>query len=121
MRRLGEPDYEVFSAGTHPTSVNPLAIEAMKEAGVDISLQVSESVERYACDAFDLVITVCDNAKETCPIFPNAASLLHWGFDDPADAVGTEEARMAEFRRVRDEIKGRIAGYLSEERGNISP
>lgn len=115
LRHLGGPGYEVFSAGTDPTAVNPLAIEAMSEAGVDISAQASESVDRYAVSTFDLVVTVCDNAKERCPVFPGGGERAHWGFDDPADAVGNKAARMETFRRVRDEIRERISAYLDGE------
>jgi arsenate reductase len=98
---------EVFSAGTNPAEkVNPFAVKAMKEIGIDISHGIAENVGKYLSDSFDYVITVCDNAKETCPVFiGNVKHQLHIGFDDPADAVGTEEEVMAVYRRVRDEIK----------------
>ena len=98
---------EVYSAGTKPAEkVNPFAIKAMKEIGIDISNGVAEDVEKYLTQSFDYVITVCDKAKETCPIFMgDVKHRLHIGFDDPADAVGTEEEIMPVYRRVRDEIK----------------
>jgi arsenate reductase len=98
---------EVFSAGTKPTErVNPFAIKAMKEIGIDISNGIAEDVDKYLYQSFDYVITVCDNAKETCPVFSgNVKHRLHIGFDDPADAIGTEEEIMSVYRRVRDEIK----------------
>ncbi len=113
LRSLGGSDYDVYSAGTTPTEVNPLAIEAMGEVDVDISAQTSDGVERYVDQPFHLVVTVCDRAKENCPVFSNAPRMLHWGFDDPADAEGTGEERMVVFRRVRDEIKERVSLYLS--------
>lgn len=113
LRSLGGKDYDVYSAGTNPTVLNPLAIEAMDEVGLDISGQKPEGVERYVDQPFDLVITVCDRARENCPLFPNARNMLHWGFDDPADAGGTEEERRVVFRRVRDEIEERVSRYLS--------
>lgn len=102
-----DKNLEVFSAGTKPAEkVNPFAIKAMKEVGIDISNGVAENVDKYLSQSFDYVITVCDNAKETCPVFiGNVKNSLHIGFDDPADAVGTEEEVMPVYRRVRDEIK----------------
>ena len=102
-----DENLEVFSAGTKPAEkVNPFAVKAMQEVGIDISNGVSENVDKYLSQSFDYVITVCDNAKETCPIFiGNVKHQLHIGFDDPADAVGSEEEVMPVYRRVRDEIK----------------
>ena len=98
--------WEGRSAGTHPAErVHPLAVKAMAEAGVDISGGTPESVERYLDEEWDLVATVCDSAHETCPTFPRPVDRLHISFDDPAHAVGSEEERMAVFRRVRDEIR----------------
>ena len=98
---------EVYSAGTKPAEkVNPFAIKAMKEIGIDISNGVSENVKKYLQRSFDYVVTVCDNAKETCPVFlGDVKHRLHIGFDDPVDAAGTEEEVMPVYRRVRDEIK----------------
>ena len=102
-----DENLEVFSAGTKPAEkVNPFAVKAMQEVGIDISNGVSENVDKYLSQSFDYVITVCDNAKETCPIFiGNVKHQLHIGFDDPADAVGSEEEVIPVYRRVRDEIK----------------
>lgn len=98
---------EVFSAGTKPAEkINPFAVKAMQEIGIDISYGIAENVDKYLNESFDYVITVCDNAKETCPVFiGNVQHRLHIGFDDPADAVGSEEEVMLVYRRVRDEIK----------------
>ncbi|MBL1214764.1 MAG: arsenate reductase ArsC [Ignavibacteriae bacterium] len=98
---------QVFSAGTNPaSSVSAKAIEVMKEVGIDISDGKPEDVAEYLSEEFDYVITVCDNAKETCPTFlGKVGKTLHIGFDDPADAVGTEEEILAVFRKIRDEIK----------------
>jgi arsenate reductase len=112
-----DENLEVYSAGTKPAEkVNPFAIKAMKEIGIDISNGVAEDVEKYLTQSFDYVITVCDKAKETCPIFMgDVKHRLHIGFDDPADAVGTEEEIMPVYRRVRDEIKRDFYKlYLSE-------
>ena len=108
LRHDGGGRFEVESAGTHPSSVRPEAVEAMREIGVDISGQRSKSVDEFAGREFDCVITVCDNAKENCPVFPSKTERVHWSFDDPAAAAGGEEERLAVFRRVRDEIRGRL-------------
>ena len=107
----------VFSAGTKPAEkVNPYAVKAMKEIGIDISDGVAENVDKYLRQSFDYVITVCDNAKETCPIFiGDVKHKLHIGFDDPADAVGTEEEIMPVYRRVRDEIKKEFGDFYTKE------
>jgi arsenate reductase (thioredoxin) len=102
------PELEVFSAGTEPSGqVNPFAIKAMKEIGIDISSHTSDHVDQYIDQSFDYVITVCDDANEKCPYFTgNVTHRLHMGFDDPANAVGTEEEILPVYRRVRDEIGG---------------
>lgn len=106
--------YEVFSAGTKPSHVRPEAIAVMREIGIDISRHRSKSIEEFVDQPFDLVITVCDNAKETCPVFPAAALKLHWPFEDPATVEGSDSDREAAFRKVRDKIHGRIMVYLGE-------
>jgi arsenate reductase len=114
-RDLGKGGWEAFSAGSKPAGyVHPLAIVVMKESGIDISGARSKHVDEFSGQAFDLVVTVCDNARETCPILPGAAKTLRWPFDDPANATGSEDEIMAEFRRVRDEIRARISDYLSK-------
>jgi arsenate reductase (thioredoxin) len=107
--------FEVHSAGTFPASrVHPLAIEVMKEDGVDISEGVPKSVDRFIERTFDYVITVCDHAKETCPVFTGyMQQRLHIGFDDPAMATGSNEEIMGVFRRVRDEIKTEFRDFLN--------
>jgi arsenate reductase len=97
--------FEVASAGTKPGSVRPEAIAVMNEIGIDISDHRSKSVDEFADQTFDCVLTVCDNAKETCPIFPGHANRFHQNFEDPATVEGPEEARLAVFRRVRDQIR----------------
>lgn len=111
-----DPELEVYSAGTKPAErVNPFAIKAMQEVGIDISNGVAEDVDKYLSQSFDYVITVCDNAKETCPVFMGEVKhRLHIGFDDPADAVGTEEEVMPVYRRVRDEIKKEFEKFLQQ-------
>ncbi len=93
------------SAGTQPKGVHPLAIRVMREAGIEISGQASEHVDKYRHQHFDVVVTVCDAAREACPVFPNASRTIHRGFADPDRATGTTDEVLAEFRRVRDEIR----------------
>ncbi|HAF70618.1 MAG: Arsenate reductase [Acetothermia bacterium 64_32] len=109
--------FEAKSAGIKPTGVHPLAIKVMAELGIDISHQHSKSIEEFLGQEFDYVVTVCDHAKETCPFFPGAKEYLHAGFPDPAAAEGTEEERLAAFRRVRDGI----ARWLEETFGEARP
>lgn len=116
-----DKDLEVFSAGTKPSSrVHPKAIQVMNEIGIDISAGVPEDVEKYLTQPFDYVITVCDNAKESCPVFiGKVKEQLHIGFEDPADAKGTEEEVLSVFRKVRDEIKNDFyVFYKNKIKGN---
>jgi arsenate reductase len=117
LRHLAGNHFEVMSAGTEATHVRPLAIRAMDELGIDISGQESKTLDRYLGDTFDYVITVCDDANEACPVFPGAKRRLHWSFEDPAQARGSEEERLRVFQSVRDEIKERIEGELPTEDG----
>lgn len=102
--------FEVFSAGTRPSYVRPEAIAAMRELGIDISGHRSKSVDEFRGQSFDCVLTVCDHAKESCPIFPGKTVAIHRNFEDPAAVQGPEEERLAVFRRVRDEMRR----YLNE-------
>ena len=97
---------EIFSAGIETHGVNPLAIATMKEEGIDISSHTSNNISEYPNIDFDFVITVCDNAKERCPVFPSSAQQFHHNFPDPARATGTETEIMDQFRSVRNQIKG---------------
>jgi arsenate reductase len=108
---------EVYSAGTKPAEkVNPFAVKAMNEIGIDIRNGIPENVEKYLSESFDYVITVCDNAKETCPIFTGKVKKrLHIGFDDPAEATGSEEEVMPVYRRVRDEIRTEFLKFYKNE------
>lgn len=111
-----DDNLEVYSAGTNPAhKVSSHAIKAMNEIGIDISSSQPEDVDKYLDQSFDYVITVCDNAKETCPVFMgNVRHNLHIGFEDPADAEGTEEEVMGVFRKVRDQIKDRFYKFYKE-------
>ncbi len=112
LRGLGGDRFAAFSAGTVATHVRPLAIRAMAELDIDISGQESKTLDRYLGAPFDAVITVCDQANESCPVFPGATRRLHWSFDDPSRATGTEAEQLAVYRRVRDAIRARIAAEL---------
>lgn len=112
-----DSNLEVYSAGTNPAEkINPKAVQVMKEIGIDISNNIPENVEKYINQSFDYVITVCDNAKETCPVFiGKVGKQLHIGFEDPAEATGTEEEILAVFRKVRDEIKKKFYEFYLNE------
>ena len=117
LRHLARDRFEVMSAGTEATHVRPLARRAMDEIGVDISGQESKTLERYLGEPFDYVISVCDDANEACPFFPGARSRLHWSFEDPSKAEGSEEERLAVFRSVRDRIRDRVQAELVNRGG----
>ncbi len=112
LRGLAGDRFDAASAGTKPVGLNPLAVRAMAELDLDISSHASKHVDSLAEKEFTYVITVCDNARETCPTFPAQVKSLHWSFDDPADAAGDDEERMPVFRRVRDEIAARIREFV---------
>lgn len=113
LRWLSKGQMEVHSAGTHPSKVNPFAIAAMKEMGVDIAGHRSKSVDEFVGQRFDAVITVCDRANESCPIFPGTPERIHFSFEDPAAVEGTDEEKLRAFRRVREELIQRLRHYLS--------
>ena len=113
LRHLASEKFEVFSAGVEPTQLNPLAAKVMSEIGIDISNQKSKSVKEFLGQKFDYVITVCDNAKETCPVFPVKYKSLHWSLEDPAQAQGTEEEKLLIFRKIRDDIGDNIMKFLN--------
>jgi arsenate reductase len=115
LRHDGGAAFEVASAGTKPSHVRPEAIAAMREIGIDISGYRSKSVDEFAGQAFDYVITVCDNAKESCPIFPATTKRIHWSLDDPAALQGSEEQRLAEFRRVRGQLRLLLRQFVEEQ------
>ena len=112
LMHLAGDRFEVHSAGTEATHIRPLAMQAMDEVGVDISGQESKTLDRYLDESFDYVVTVCDEANEACPFFPGAKERLHWSFEDPSQAVGSEDERLAVFRRVRDAIREHIEQEL---------
>ncbi len=113
-RAWGGPGLEVHSAGSHPAErVHPMAVAAMREIDLDITGGVPKHLNQFLDERWDYVITVCDRARDACPIFPGDAERIHWGFDDPAAAEGADEHRMAVFRRVRDEIRNRLRLWLT--------
>lgn len=112
LRSLAGGRFEVHSAGTRPQGVNPRAVSTMRELGIDIGDQSSDHVDSYLGTGVDTVITVCDHAAENCPTFPERVRRIHWSFDDPAQATGTEAERMQVFRRVRDEIRDTLRSWL---------
>src|SRR5688572_8997952 len=113
LRAAAGKDIDVESAGTEATRVHPLAIKAMAERGIDITRHTSKTLDRFLDQPWDDVITVCDSANETCPVFPKAGRRIHWSFEDPSKATGSEEARLATFRRIRDEIEARLGTWLA--------
>ena len=115
LRHMAGDKFEVFSAGVKLTTVNPLAVKVMAEVGIDISKHRSKSAMEFIGQQFDYVITVCDNAKQTCPVFPGGGQKLHWSFDDPSSFQGTMEERIEKTRKVRDKIKYQIVEWLNEK------
>ena len=101
-------DYQIFSAGTKPEPVNKYASEVMKELNIDISTNSSNHIDEYVDQEITLVLTVCDNAKEICPVFPVKTNFIHFSFDDPADAIGTYEEKIVVYRKIRDQIQDYI-------------
>ncbi len=113
LRREGGGDFEVFSAGVWPKDdVHPMTIQVLKEIGIDISDARSKPVSEFLEQRFDYVVTVCDRARESCPVFPGAEESMHWGLDDPAEAEGTDALRLAVFRRVMTEIAVRMRTFV---------
>jgi arsenate reductase len=121
LRSLGGKEYKVFSAGTYPSFVRPQAIKVLSELGIDIKAQSSKGLDHFVDQEFDYVITVCDNAKESCPVFRGAKQMLHWSIEDPVSDWGTEEAELKAFRKARDEIRKRIERTFKLQRSATTP
>ncbi len=113
-RELGKGRIETYSAGLNLAGLNERAVKVMKEIGIDISYQKSKPIDEALLKEMDVIITLCDNAAESCPLTPPGIKRLHWSLKDPAKAEGTEDEIMDEFRRVRDEIKEKIVGFINE-------
>jgi len=112
LRHQGGSDFDVYSAGTDPRGINPLTVRTLTEAGLPTDHLGSKSVELFLGQAFDYVITVCDQARQTCPVFPGSHQSLHWGYEDPAEAIGTDDQRMKVFRSVFTQIGQRISQFV---------
>lgn len=116
LRHLGGDVFEALSAGTNPVGLNPQAVAAMKEVGIDISHQQSKHLQEFSGQHIPYVITVCDKAKDACPVFPGDVCTLHWGLEDPAAAGGTEAQRLSAFRKARNEIHKHVIEFIAEAR-----
>lgn len=121
LRHIAGDRVEVSSAGTKPAGLNPMAVAVMSEAGIDISGHRSKHVDELAGRDFLFVITVCDSAREACPAFPGALYQLHWSFEDPAAATGSDQERLPVFRKVRDEIEEQLRAFAEREKLQPSP
>ncbi len=119
LRHIAGDRFDVESAGTIASFVRPQAIAVMAEIGIDISGRRSKCLDEFLGTPFDYVITVCDNANQSCPVFPGKAVRIHWGFDDPAAVEGTDEEKLATFRRVRDEISDQLIEFSQTHHDNI--
>ena len=118
MRNLRGDEFEVYSAGIDPKGIHPLAIEMMREIGIDISQQRSKHLDEYGEEAFDYIVTLCDHAAKTCPFFPGRGERLHHSFPDPAAAEGSREEKLEMFRRVRNELKEFILSFPANLKTN---
>jgi arsenate reductase len=112
LRKHGGADFEVFSAGTHPKGINPLTVRTLEDAGLPTKGLSSKSVSEFLGQRFDYVITVCDQARQACPVFPGSHQSFHWGYEDPAEATGTDDERMATFRSVFTQLGLRINEFV---------
>lgn len=113
LRHLASDRFEALSAGVKPTVVNPLSVKVMEEIGIDISGQRSKSVDEFLGQSIDYAITLCDSAKQTCPIFPGKYRKMHWDLEDPAQTRGTDEEKIKVFRKVRNQINEHILKFLN--------
>lgn len=112
LREIGGDAFEVHSAGTHPKGLNERPLRTLAEAGIDASWARSKSVDEFRGQPFDYVITVCDRARQSCPVFPGRYNALHWGLEDPAEVEGTDEAKLAAFRQTRLELTERLRPFV---------
>lgn len=115
LRALAGDRFDVASAGTEATRVHPLAIRAMGEIRIDLTGHTSKTIDTLVDQPWDYVITVCDSANERCPVFPGGTTRIHWSFDDPSQATGTDEDKLKKFRRVRDEIHAKLRDWLADQ------
>ena len=117
LRHYAGEAFAVESAGIEPSIVRPEAIEVMREIGIDISGHRSKSIDEFTAEPFDYVITVCDNAKQNCPIFPGATRRIHWSIEDPAAVGGAEQNRLEAFRAARDDLRERLGKFIESAKG----
>ena len=115
FRHEGRGACEVASAGTNPSEVRPEAIAVMKEIGIDIAGQRSKSIKEFDGQAFDFVVTVCDSARDNCPVFPARTERIHWSLEDPAAIRGSEAERLAAFRKIRDQLRERVQAFFASQ------
>ena len=115
LRSIAGDQYEVFSAGSHPSRVHPMTIEVMKEAGIDISNHTSDPIDDYLNSGIDVVITVCDFAQQVCPVFPGNATHIHWSIEDPFQGWTFENSQLDSFRNTRDIIRNKIDGFIQKQ------
>ena len=112
MRNLANDKFEVYSAGAHPTKVHPAAITVMNEVGIDISFHTSDPISLFINESIDMVVTVCDNAKKACPVFPGKAERIHWSIEDPFQRWGSDPGDLVNFRRTREDLNARIKNLI---------
>jgi arsenate reductase len=112
LQHHGGLDFDVVSAGTEATAVNPYAVRVLADAGIDWSHAESKTIDRFLDQRFDYVITVCDRAKESCPVFPGSENTLHWGLDDPSEVSGTDDEKLGAFRRTEMEVSARLRPFI---------
>ena len=112
LRRLGGSDFEVYSAGTEPKGVNPYTVRTLDDAGIDWTGARSKSVDEFAGQSFDYVITVCDRARQSCPVFPGTNNTLHWGLEDPAEVEGSEAERLGAFQKTYMDLNQRMRPFV---------
>lgn len=115
LRQHGGDDFEVLSGGADPTTLNPMAVEVMKEIGIDISGRYSKDVAQFLGQSFHYIVRVCDKVREQCPVLPGAIWYLEWSFEDPGRAQGSHAERLRVFRRVRDEIEGHVLDFIARQ------
>ncbi len=121
LERVGGPDFDVESAGTEPRGVNPLTVRVLDEAGIDWSAATSKPVEQFLGRRFDYVITVCDRARQACPMFPGQHESLHWGLEDPAEVGGSDDRKTAAFRATYADLQRRIGAFATSARATALP
>jgi len=119
LRHMAGDKFEVYSAGSHPSRLHPASVAVMAEWGIDIARHTAEPIDDYLETGIDIVITVCDNAQQICPTFPGNVKRIHWGLDDPYHGWGAKPEDLLPYREIRDELKGRIKVFLTEQNKKV--